>query len=274
MRPIAALLCLLTVACGADDETPTPPDMSALVHAYEAPDGELTAETAPLLIAAFIARGEELAAAAGLIKVVTNVAAALGGGGESGSTAEKSLGVRRDALSLRSSGWARASYICDGWATPAEIDRKWGVVEMLTVFREADPAQILWGHLDACKILVDGQKQALDGAVRAWIPKNDKEERFLVEFIGSTLNAAGEAQPVHMDLMGGKLAAFGGGSGGVTLQAVEGHGGFLVGGVDGQDSILVIAHNGAWSCLLGPGGQSGSCEGGPPGAPTGERFQW
>lgn len=269
---------LLSLAgCRHEDDfnPPTPPDMSALLSAYEQPTGALTAGSAVQLAQGLVSKAKDLRAAAVLVGSLSNALASLDTAKDkeaSGLTAEdespvsEAGGDGRATVSQALSGsidlWMRASWICTGWdGADAPVDDKWGRIVLNAIGSAKALGDVFWGRFDDCQLLqTDGLQQKIDGTVDVRVPTTGADTTdLLVRFAGTWLGADGKLADLDVDfrLFEGTLS---------TLQDTE-KGSFVVEMPFAQlESLLqggglaVRDAGGAWSCTFGTNLEGGACQ--------------
>ncbi len=169
-------------ACGEERLTvPVPPDMEALVTAYESPQGRLDA--AVLVDALLFATGHvETVRSLGIdqelldaVKVTfeaeyepdgsplvdVDVGADVNGGGDG----EGELGQSRQGLSALSEGYLRARRVCRGWQSEPIVDPELnGTVVLAATFTADGPDPVVWGEATECRYAFDGRLVRVGGA--------------------------------------------------------------------------------------------------------------
>lgn len=203
MRHQAALAifsraCALLGLVGCNDlELPSPPDMSALVRAYDEPDGELTTQTAAALGANMADTVSETQASSPIElmgEMVTNLQdtsktdpASDDQPSESDSKSGTLLGEKLDIAAI-----VRLHHNCKGWQdeTPEAGN---GTLDITATLDSDGLIPTIWGTAKHCRHARRGTNVELDGDIRIRI--GDREPRvalreistlpYLVEFEGS-----------------------------------------------------------------------------------------
>lgn len=245
--PLAVALGLS--ACVHDDESaPNPPDVRAVVEAYERPTAPLTQDNAPEVIEALQRTLDDLRTALEVIDALEGIVASLDA---STDAATDGLSVRRQALSADFDGWARVEYVCPGLA-PSVVDRRLGTIEMFALVAEGGLKQPVWGNARGCALPDSGGAVLnLDGEFFYEVAAG------VISFTGSLAKAGEAAAPFGIELQtldGGALRH--------RVVLPEGH---LILGWEGQaspDAISVHDANGQWSCGVSVGASiTGRCSG-------------
>lgn len=139
-------------------EKPSPPEMSELIAAYEAPDAifasgdasEIAVELALIdeLLARTDLRTQLVAVLAEVLRGATDLS-----GGEDGTA----------NVSFEAGGYMRFTRICAGWTRPARPDRDVNGALLLTAtFSESGLDPIVWGSAEACRYRVGDVPIELD----------------------------------------------------------------------------------------------------------------
>jgi hypothetical protein len=255
------LLALVLAACG-DRRTvdkPTPPDMSAVVASYEAPDGVFDQASARAALDAYAARlasVEELGLHDEVIDSIREgIAEALEESAAS-SSQQTEPGVSAQALSLDANGTMSIRRICAGWGPEPVADEANGNLSLRVNFSESGLDPVIWGDADACRYLVGGIAEiSIDegsgrtpGDVRAWLGRSASFDDFgndpIIFDVDLDTAVEGVAAPVvvnfrvdpaalslafAVDVLPGKVV--------VSLDDVSG-------------TLSVVAQNGSFECDL------------------------
>lgn len=145
---------------------PTPPDMTLLAAAYEAPDGVLDENTA----------AEAVETAHGIVDTVSALgidetlldtvleAVEAKQTGETDSTG--AIGTQRQALT-EGEGYLAVTRICNGWGSEPAPDAAHGAIRLTVGFTEAGVDPVVWGEIEQCQYLAGDSQvllRGLDGA--------------------------------------------------------------------------------------------------------------
>ena len=164
LAPFALLVAL--PACGGpepkDVEKPAPPDMSALVQSYEAPDGELNEETVAEVYDSAYAVFDSVRALGIDETLLDTVLEAVEAKENGETTTSGALGTRRQALT-EGEGYLLATRICNGWGPEAVPDAAHGAIRLTLGFTEAGVDPVVWGEVERCQYLVDESQVLLRG---------------------------------------------------------------------------------------------------------------
>lgn len=180
-------LAPLAAACGAQPvDKPKPPDMTALVAAYDAPSGVFDEAAVDALTAELLERApivERLGldvSVAGVVDQAVDAsddpekesASVPGGGSEVGADESGSL--------LQGEGFLLITRTCDGWTSPPVAAKENGSMMLHAGFTEAGLDPVVWGTLTECKYLFDdtqvtvgGRGNDDDGDVRLHLAEKD-----------------------------------------------------------------------------------------------------
>jgi hypothetical protein len=182
--PFAALA--LSACGGQPIDKPKAPDMTALVAAYETPEGTFDEATVAALTAELLERAPIVqrlgfdVSIAGVVdqavdesddpsKETTSVP---GSGSEVAADEGGSL--------LQGNGYLVITRICDGWSSPAVAAQENGAMALNAGFTEDGLDPVVWGTLTECKYLFDGTQVTVggrgnddDGDVRLHLAEKD-----------------------------------------------------------------------------------------------------
>lgn len=159
-------------ACGEGRLTvPEPPDMEALVLAYESPQGRL--DEAVLVEALLFATAHvETVRSIGIDRELLDaVRVTFEAEYEPASSAlvevDGELGRSQLGLSALSEGYLRARRVCRGWQSAPIIDSKLnGSVVLAATFTADGPDPVVWGEATECRYGFDGRRVRVGGATR------------------------------------------------------------------------------------------------------------
>lgn len=196
-RAFAACALLGLSGCG-DLELPPPPDMSALVRAYDEPDGELTAETAAELGASVATTVTDTQASSPIElmgEMVTDLQDTSNADpasdeepSESESDSGTLLGEKLDVAAI-----VRLHHKCRGWEgeTPEEGN---GTLDITATLDSYGLIPTIWGTAKQCRHARRGSNVELDGDIRVRIGEDERvklreltELPYLVEFEGNAV---------------------------------------------------------------------------------------
>jgi hypothetical protein len=163
--PLAlALVSIASCVERLPEQKPTPPDMSALIAAYDHPDLVLDQQTMP---AAAEARTPIAAVVQKAIELVPVVQKAIEDSANEASRTQsppRSPGLRAQG-GFEGEGFARVDRICYGWEQPYRPDPANGYLHLTVGFTEQGVDPIIWGTAEACKMGIKGANMTLNGSV-------------------------------------------------------------------------------------------------------------
>jgi hypothetical protein len=213
-----ACLSLVTVVGCDGFELPTPPDMSALVKAYQKPDGELDADNAEQL-AEEIGNCVDRTRNGAPIELVSSLVGRLqkiGGGGANVSDDESAgtdgfdyqepsdVGAGEQSVSgnkIDIGASVRVHHVCRGWDEIKHIDADVnGTAELNFALDRRGLLPTVWGRLDHCRLKRSELQLELTGDLRVHFGTNAprvglqvlKEIGYLVEFDGTVQATRGD----------------------------------------------------------------------------------
>jgi hypothetical protein len=249
-------LAIANLGCSAEPlERPAPPDMSALVAAYESPDGTLN-ELVMLQALLFVSDRRQLVEDLGidreLLAVVRDVfESEYDPNGV--TTLDAELGVHREPLAVLSEGYLVARRICAGFQGVGRPDaERDGWLRLLATFTAAGPDPVVWGEAVDCRYGVEDRRIVLGiggGDVRLHIGRG-----LGFDDVGSEpvifdldLEAALDDQPIRFDfdfrVLGTEAVELR-----VPRDVVPAAAGELVVQYSGGELIGVRAGNGSFIC--------------------------
>ncbi|MBU0552786.1 hypothetical protein KKF91_12395 [Myxococcota bacterium] len=262
---ISPLLGLVVIcACQPEPEpTPTPPDMRPLLAAYEAQEGHLD-QAAALQIAEGL--GGHLTTIFEVMRLFTELIAALSAGEEDTQQQSQGLATRRSALSFAADGWGRLTRRCPG--VPGEAAR--GALKVTAIFdAQVGLGETLWGESEACRFEGDDGPRQFDGRIALRMLKDDAGivNGYLFEFSGAITTNTTTQHQIDFQLLENNIL--------LLRQEVE-RGKFLIGlDLSGDPfststlPLFIRDSGGDWRCGLDQSMISGTCDG-----PNGESFSW
>jgi len=135
---------------------PHAPDMTALVQSYDRPTGELDARDTADIAAAVAVVGTLL----DNTEILPRVRELLGDlvdpvNFDDLNESANNGGLR---LRLRANGYLKATRICPGWASSAEVDAANGTILATATFTQRGPDPVVWGTVDACRYRVGNSR--------------------------------------------------------------------------------------------------------------------
>lgn len=234
MSLLVSLTALGCLGCAEPEPRPTPPDLSALVAAYAEPSGEVTRESARLLVADG-ARDLTLVSEAGpfvglIEKMFTDLAGV--GGQDNGLAAQKS-GLTVSGVKVEAGGWIVYNRLCpraNGMGGRGTI--------RATALIDIDAFEpVIWGRLSDCR--VDGS--GIDGDLALHIDWVDGEPAGVIARINGLINLGGTARE-------GEFSVRWSGTTAMALTTLESFGSFLVGFDSGAGQLLIEGSNGRFVC--------------------------
>lgn len=288
-RAATALLAALVAlgGCNRDitDPKPTPPDLSAMVEAYESPSGALAAEDLGAVVAQLDERLGVLRLLCGwedalgipceggscggcpLLDAVRASFAGLGGstaGASEGEDAQSAGSI--GGVSLTGTGWLRIRRLCGGHGAEPVADAANGALELILGFTEAGLDPVIWGRMEAClenvadvPLEIEGDLQIAAGGLA---DLSQLAEAGLIIGLEGELVAAVEGETLTSSVD-------------IDLQLdAEGGTAFRLPLADGTSILYVVApgggegfetREGLWTCDL----SAATCEG-----PAGEVASW
>jgi hypothetical protein len=251
---LMALGCNKTI----DEPVPTPPDMSALVSAYDDPQGRLTADTLPDMIESALEMLESVVNT-GSLSILFDAIGGLAGFGETsgalmidGPYAERGQLLAIGGVEIDGAGFLRIRRICEGWddsTTPNE--GRDGVIEFTSTFNDAGLDPVVWGAMTGCRYRFGESELELTGGLNIHLgsifedltdPEIGAAEPILIEFdlsflfemIGAPLGALPTDLRLSID-------------GSVELRLSTPGGGDIIFITDGS-FVGFRAANGLWTC--------------------------
>ncbi len=180
LRRAVMLLAASAASCGdapPEVEKPTPPDMSALVRAYEMPEAALDSGTATEVagqVGTVLDPLNSFGASQPLLAALESATRAYLDRGASG---DAGLAASPAPPQAEGVGYLRVTRICDGWGASAVPDRAANGAIVGTVgFSESGPDPVAWGEFESCRyrldthlVLFDGGDAAPTGSFRIWL---------------------------------------------------------------------------------------------------------
>lgn len=169
-RAAVVVFCQLVAAgmgCGeqlANVDEPTPPDMSALVEMYEAPDGTFATSSAEVVLKAAQAVRAALESIAIHTQVIDALESVFGGKSE---TDDASGEKDQPSISevVQGTGYLVVTRICSGWATKPIPAAGNGKLTIYVNFSDQGLNPVIWGAVDQCHYRVgDAVVSLSDGA--------------------------------------------------------------------------------------------------------------
>jgi hypothetical protein len=246
---MGAALCFV-MGCGADPlPDQHPPDLDALVAAYDRPDGVLDQSVLVSSVLfyfqhrAFI---EDLELDRSLIESVREAF------GVDYAIRSTEIGTRQDELSALADGYAVIRRICSGWEDPKPDAKTHGWIELRGTFDASGPDPVLWGHAQGCRYLVADRRILLDGGPRGirlhigeGLSFDEVGEKPVLLDIDLTVHMDDDVHGVRVDfrVTGTSLVEVR-----VPRSAIPAAGGDIVLGYSGGQLIQVRARNGRFAC--------------------------
>lgn len=197
---VVAGLLLCAPACGEDlaVEMPEPPNMSALVTAYETPSADLTAETADEVVTSALELLESVETMGGITEILEALASTSGEEEQTADqslTAEDQLGVVTQSLtfgdiSVTGEGFMRITRICNGWGESPPISMADnGYMNLTTIFSDSGLNPVIWGQMAACKYEAESNRILIESGVNLYIAglsdiTNIESQPILVQLTG------------------------------------------------------------------------------------------
>lgn len=256
--PPFAALCLC--ACGAQPiDKPEPPDMTALVAAYDAPDGTLDQAAVAALTAELLERAP-IVAQLGFDVTIAGVVDQAAQSSEEPSSettsvpgSDAELAADEGGSLLQGEGYLVITRICNGWSSPAVAAKENGRMALTAGFTEAGLDPVVWGTLTECKYLFDdtpvtvgGRGSDDDGDVRLHLASKDLLSNPLLFDLDAEVTL-GVDPPRDVDF---DFRILPGQGFELRLPATNGH--VVVQVADGQLGTI-RADNGDFTCDLGAG---------------------
>lgn len=257
---LLAHLALLAGGCGADPiDKPKAPDMSALVRAYEKPDGTFDEAAVAGLEAELLARVPIVARLGFDVTVAGAVDAAVDASEDPPKETESVPGSDSETPAeggdslLQGSGYLVITRLCNGWQSPPVAAKENGSMALNVGFTDDGLDPVVWGTLTECKYVYDGTPVTVggrgnddDGDVRIHIARKDiLSNPMLFDLNAEVLLGAEAPKEVDFDFrilpnVGFELR-LPGTNGAVVVQVV------------GGDLGAIRADNGTFTCDLAAG---------------------
>jgi hypothetical protein len=150
---------LLTVGCKKEfnNQKPTPPDMSALVQAYQQPSGNFDAQAVDS-ITNYLEMNLERLLALGLKEaMIDELTDAVREGDLAPTDAKLAVPPGVGVQSLEGQGFLEVARICNGLKDPKEADLAAnGKLDLVVNFTERGVDPVAWAYLKDCVYMVDG----------------------------------------------------------------------------------------------------------------------
>ena len=172
-----AVVCVVATCIACSDrkrdgfDKPTPPDMTALVEAYENPDGVLTQETVEVIADDVDARLDSIARLGVEEQLIDAIDDALAEAeaADFGDLEKRSdeLATTRQGLSFSGDATLKVTRICNGWGPEPVPDKgENGFFRLNVNLSEKGVDPVIWGKASECKYLLSGAEVLVDAGTR------------------------------------------------------------------------------------------------------------
>jgi hypothetical protein len=234
-------------------ERPTPPDLSALVEAYNTPTGTLNARSGRALVEALPERLQDVADVISLVVVASGGVTGFGG---IDTEAESALHAAHYGLSTEegvwhvtaeAGGWGELRRRCPGW----EDDGDRGVLTLRALIEPAGISDTIWGEVAGCRAVdEEGKRFRYDGELAIFAP-NLGQSGFLFSMLGTVDNSE-LARGFELDLQIADSLL-------MMRHTLDDGARFLIGlDTEANDGLRIEDATGLWQCgeggCTGPGG--------------------
>ncbi|MEM1028757.1 MAG: hypothetical protein AAGN82_00310 [Myxococcota bacterium] len=146
------VLLLVVAGCTPGVEKPTPPDLSALVAAYEVPSGTFDAAVVDQVQADLLDALED-EGAVGVGDVLDDLFSPLEGDAPQTSPAAE-IEVRDDkTIRIEGEGFLEVARTCDGWGTEPRPDPEHGRLRLNVNVTDVTVDPVLWFEAERCRYL-------------------------------------------------------------------------------------------------------------------------